>query len=173
MTVTETVTVVAPRSRWLRPGARAGTARLSVDGAAAGCHERDVPLDPIPESAGAPDPDGADCVACGRCCHHGPSTVQLLEADEARLGPERLVRLTVLMDRPPFFRFVRTVSGDHGERCGALDTSVPGLYPCAMYEVRPEGCRIVEPGSPCCLEARRLGHLGSSVEFKRARRAPT
>jgi hypothetical protein len=26
----------------------------------------------------------------------------------------------------------------------------------------------VEPGSPACLEARRLGHLGTSVEFKRA-----
>ena len=31
----------------------------------------------------APDPDGGDCVACGRCCHHGPSTVHLLESDDA------------------------------------------------------------------------------------------
>jgi hypothetical protein len=54
-----------------------------------------------------------------------------------------------------------------GARCGALDVGIPGHFPCAVYEHRPEDCRIVEPGSPCCLEARRLGHLGTSVEFKR------
>lgn len=102
-------------------------------------------------------------MACGRCCHHGPSTVQLLEEDERRLGDERLRRLTVLMDRPPYLRFVR----NDGARCGALDVSVAGRYPCAIYDARPEGCRTVEPGSPCCLEARALGHLGTSVEFKR------
>lgn len=110
-----------------------------------------------------PDPDGADCVECGRCCHHGPHTVSVLETDEVRLGPELLRRLTVVLDRPPYFRFVI----NEGERCGALDTREPGRFPCAIYAVRPEGCREVEPGSPCCLEARRLGHLGKSVEFKR------
>jgi Fe-S-cluster containining protein len=121
-----------------------------------------MPLAPIP---GTPDPDGGDCVDCGRCCHHGPHTVQLFESDEERLGDDNLRRLTVLLDRPPHFRFVV----NHGERCGALDVSVPGKYPCAIYAVRPEGCRIVEPGSPCCLEARALGHLGKSVEFERIR----
>ncbi len=91
--------------------------------------------------------------------------MQLLEADEERLGSERLARLTVLQDRPPFFRFVKNL----GHRCGALDVSSPGLYPCSIYDARPEGCRIVEPGSPCCLEARRLGRLGTSVEFERPR----
>jgi Fe-S-cluster containining protein len=120
-----------------------------------------VPLAPLDA---IPDPNGADCVACGRCCHHGPNTVQLLEADEARLGDERLQRLTVVMDRPPYFRFIK----NDGDRCGALDASVANQHPCAIYDARPEGCRIVEPGSPCCLEARRLGHLGSSVDFKRS-----
>lgn len=77
------------------------------------------------------------------------------------MGDAELRRLTVVMDRPPFFRFIV----NDGERCGALDLREPGLYPCSIYAVRPEGCRIVEPGSPCCLEARRLGHLGTSVEF--------
>ncbi|HEX3771124.1 MAG TPA: YkgJ family cysteine cluster protein [Polyangiaceae bacterium] len=120
-----------------------------------------------------PDPGGADCVDCGRCCHHGPSTVHLLVSDEerilARLGPERgeetLRRLTVVDDRPPGWRFVANT----GARCAALDVSVPGKFPCRLYEVRPDDCRIVEPGSPCCLEARRLGHLGTSVEFLRPR----
>src|SRR5271165_4191760 len=125
-----------------------------------------MPLAPI---TGAPDPCGADCVACGRCCHHGPSTVHLLDTDEARVaaspgGDEILRRLTVLDARPPGWRFVR----NRGDRCAALDVSTPGTYPCSIYEVRPDDCRIVEPGSPACLEARRLGHLGTSVVFVRA-----
>ena len=122
-------------------------------------------LAPVP---GDPDPAGGDCVACGRCCHHGPRTVHLLDTDEARVlgrqdGPELLRRLTVLDERPPGWRFVV----NEGQRCGALDVSVPGRFPCAIYDVRPDDCRIVEPGSPACLEARRLGHLGSSVGFVR------
>jgi Fe-S-cluster containining protein len=120
-----------------------------------------VPLTPV---TGEPDPEGADCVACGRCCHHGPQTVQLHEADEQRMGERLLPIYTEVMGRPPYFRFVK----NGGERCGGLDVTVPGQYPCALYDVRPEGCRIVEPGSPACLEARRLGHLGSSVDFTRA-----
>jgi uncharacterized protein len=124
-----------------------------------------MPPDPI---AGIPDPAGGDCVSCGRCCHHGPRTVHLLETDEARVlsrpdGAEMLRRLTVLEDLPPWFRFVRNA----GERCAALDVAVPGRYPCAIYDVRPDDCRLVEPGSPACLEARKLGRLGTSVDFLR------
>jgi Fe-S-cluster containining protein len=90
-------------------------------------------------------------------------TVMLHESDEQRLGEARLRTLTVLMDRPPYFRFMR----NDGTRCAALDVSVEGSYPCTIYEQRPQGCREVEPGSPCCIEARALGRLGSSVQFKR------
>jgi Fe-S-cluster containining protein len=95
--------------------------------------------------------------------------VHLLEPDESRLlersgGEDLLRRLTVLDDRPPGWRFVRNT----GVRCAALDVSAPGRYPCAIYDVRPDDCRIVEPGSPACLEARRLGRLGSSVVYVRA-----
>jgi hypothetical protein len=92
--------------------------------------------------------------------------VSLLESDEARMGEARVRALTVLLDRPPYFRFMK----NHGARCAGLDTSVEGLFPCGVYDGRPEGCREVEPGSPCCMEARALGHLGSSVLFKRADR---
>jgi Fe-S-cluster containining protein len=119
----------------------------------------------LPPVFGDPDPGGADCVACGRCCHHGPNTVHLLEADEARLGEPLLRRLTVLQDAPPGFRFMK----NEGSRCAGLDVSVAGRFPCAIYEVRPEDCRIVEPGSPACLEARRRGSLGTSVVFVRAK----
>jgi len=124
----------------------------------------------LPALIDAPDPDGGDCVGCGRCCHHGPRTVHLLEPDEARVlsvagGEDVLRRLTVIDDRPPGWRFVQN-TGDH---CAALDVSVGGRFPCSIYEVRPDDCRIVEPGSPACLQARREGRLGSSVEFVRAR----
>jgi hypothetical protein len=96
--------------------------------------------------------------------------VHLLESDEERVlghpaGAELLRRLTVLDERPPGWRFVKNT----GERCAALDMATAGQFPCTLYEVRPDDCRIVEPGSPSCLEARRLGHLGTSVEFLRAR----
>jgi Fe-S-cluster containining protein len=116
-----------------------------------------------------PDPGGADCISCGRCCHHGPRTVHLLDVDEARIlthleGAEILRRLTVVDPRPPGWLFVENT----GERCAALDVSVPGRAPCGIYEVRPDDCRLVEPGSPACLEARTLGRLGTSVEFRRS-----
>lgn len=125
-----------------------------------------MPLAPIPAVDGVQPPpaaDGSDCVACGRCCHHGPRTVHLLEADEARMGRRLLDLYTDLDAKPPWMRFIKNA----GERCGGLDVSVEGQYPCAIYEWRPEDCRIVEPGSPACLEARRLGHLGASIEFER------
>jgi Fe-S-cluster containining protein len=122
-------------------------------------------LEPL---AGYPSPDGADCVACGRCCHHGPRTVHLLVSDDARVlasagGEETLRRLTILDPHPPEWRFLKNT----GDRCAALDVSVPGRFPCAIYEVRPDDCRLVEPGSPVCLEARSLGRLGTSVVFTR------
>lgn len=134
----------------------AGGAPLSVAGARAV-----VGLAPV---SGEPDPDGGDCVDCGRCCHHAPRTVHLLEPDELRMGKRILELYTEVDESPPWMRFVKNA----GEHCGGLDVSVPGKYPCAIYETRPEDCRIVEPGSPCCLEARALGHLGDSVEFQRA-----
>jgi Fe-S-cluster containining protein len=116
----------------------------------------------LPPALGPPALDGSDCVTCGRCCHHEPNTVTLLEPDEARLGAD-LPRWTVLHPRPPHFRFMK----NDGSKCAALDTREEGRFPCSIYARRPEGCRTVEAGSPCCLEARRLGHLGSSVEFSR------
>jgi hypothetical protein len=96
--------------------------------------------------------------------------VHLLDQDEARVldrpdGAELLHRLTVIDDRPPGWRFVDNT----GDRCAALIVAAPGRFPCAIYDVRPDDCRLVEPGSPACLEARTLGRLGTSVSFVRLR----
>lgn len=58
---------------------------------------------------------------------------------------------------PPFYRFLRVVDG----HCIALRVTDEPSYPCSIYPVRPQGCRTVAPGSRPCLEARRLGHLGT------------
>ncbi len=114
-----------------------------------------------------PDPSGADCVGCGLCCHHEPHTVQLRRVDEERLGAgpeggELVAHYTDVLRKPPFFRFMK----NDGTRCVALDVSQAGRFPCRIYDRRPDGCRIVEPGSPACLEARELGHLGTSLKFR-------
>jgi hypothetical protein len=79
------------------------------------------------------------------------------------MGPLLLAEYTVLENRPPGWRFLKNA----GDRCAALDVSVENRFPCSIYPYRPDDCRIVQPGSPACLEARRLGHLGTSVEFIR------
>ena len=84
------------------------------------------------------------------------------------MGKRLLDLYTDLDTKPPFMRFVK----NEGDRCGGLDVSVRGSYPCAIYASRPDDCRIVEPGSPACLEARELGHLGKSLEFQRRGREP-
>jgi uncharacterized protein len=110
-----------------------------------------------------PDPNGGDCVACGQCCHHEPNTVHLRRVDEERLGEDLIAEYTEVLRKPPFFRFMK----NDGTRCIALDVTEPGRFPCKVYAQRPDGCRIVEPGSPACLQARELGHLGTSLKFRR------
>jgi Fe-S-cluster containining protein len=113
----------------------------------------------LPGLSGVPDQGGADCVACGRCCHHGPHTVHFLVSDEERFGEERLRQYTELVGFAGY-RFMVAID-DH---CAALDCSVPGRFPCAVYEHRPDDCRDVAPGSVCCLNSRHRGRLSSTIE---------
>jgi Fe-S-cluster containining protein len=114
------------------------------------------PLVRLPPLDGEPDPSGADCLACGRCCHHPPGGVRLGAVDEERMSKPVLALYTEVLPRPPFSRFLQ----NDGQRCRALDLAVPGRYACRIYDERPDGCRVVAPASPECLEARRLGRLG-------------
>ena len=90
---------------------------------------------------------------------HGPSPRERRSPH----GRRATRRIHIYFAETAVFRFVK----NDGERCAGLDSSVQGAYPCRLYARRPDDCRIVQPGLPACLEARRLGQLGSSVEFTR------
>ena len=120
--------------------------------------------------SGAPNPDGADSRTASPA--DAAAITRLArsicsETDDARLTPDELTRLTVLDPRPPGFRFVVNEGG-------ALDVSVEGRFPCAIYPRRPEDCRLVEPGSPCCLGRGGWDGSGRAWSWGRARgsRAP-
>lgn len=99
-----------------------------------------------------------DCVACGKCCFHGPDYVPLYDEDLVALGPVRVAALTTLHVLPreqwatgenEQTRFMRSEGG----HCAALQVS-PGRYFCSVYEDRPLRCAVFAPGSPACLAAR-------------------
>lgn len=99
-----------------------------------------------------------DCLACGRCCFATENYVQVYAEDLVQLGPVRTERYVIPHTWPPAewragetadTRFMRMRDG----HCDALDPQ-PGRYACTIYEDRPLLCRVYEPGSPSCLEAR-------------------
>ena len=84
-------------------------------------------------------PDGADCVACGRCCHHAPRTVHLLESDDVRMGEVLLERYTQEMrtDRGDFAAKVMRIRQQLDDclarvqvRWGVTGSSAPPTRPC-------------------------------------------
>lgn len=97
-----------------------------------------------------------DCLACGACCHAGPNYVLLYEEDLVVLRQRGAMHLTArsTLEVPRAGEtgeelYMRSESG----HCVALDP-VPGRWACTIYEDRPLLCRVFEPGSKPCLEAR-------------------
>lgn len=74
------------------------------------------------------------------------------------MGEVLLRRWTEVHERSGFRFLLNT-----GTRCACLDTSVPGRFPCLVYERRPDDCRVFRAASDGCREARRLGRLGSPL----------
>ena len=100
-----------------------------------------------------------DCTACGACCFGKRDYVQVFADDVARLGTARTAELVApaVGEIPASVgreseaqRFMKMTHG----HCGALRTTVPNRFLCAVYEDRPMLCRALEPGSAPCLEAR-------------------
>lgn len=104
-----------------------------------------------------------DCQACGACCCNpdenraeGYPWYVEVQADSRLLQREELRKRYVVRDSEgvPHLRL------DPSGRCVALRGRLGQYVSCAIYADRPRGCRLVEPGTPRCLQARRERGLG-------------
>lgn len=99
-----------------------------------------------------------DCQACGACCTNPDENrrerfvdyVEVAPASPLLADPDRRKRYVVFnADGRPHLRL------DPSGRCAALRGPLGARVRCAIYADRPRGCRLVEPGSVRCLQARR------------------
>jgi hypothetical protein len=99
-----------------------------------------------------------DCQTCGACCcnpnvNRRRGLVNYIEVEKTdRLLRRRdLVRRLVVLDDDgiPHMRL------DDAQRCVALEGEVGHQVRCGIYQWRPTGCRLVEPGDEECRRARR------------------
>ena len=99
-----------------------------------------------------------DCQACGACCTNPEEN--RAEGFRSYLEVERGARL---LKKPALLRRY-AARGDDGvfhlkivgadQRCAALLGAVGRRVTCAIYQLRPRGCRLVEAGSDLCLRYR-------------------
>lgn len=99
-----------------------------------------------------------DCQACGACCTNPDENrregfVDYVEVDAssslARDLDRRKRYVVYNADGQPHLRL------DPSGRCAALRGRLGASVHCAVYAQRPRGCRLVEPASARCLQARR------------------
>ena len=93
-----------------------------------------------------------DCQTCGACCYGPEDYVDVKPADLVRMSKRTWTRHTARLGP----RFVMKMTHGH---CSALHAR-QGHYSCRIYAQRPDACRIVEPGSAECLNARAKRNLG-------------
>jgi Fe-S-cluster containining protein len=98
-----------------------------------------------------------DCQTCGACCCNPDEN-----RAEGFLHYVEIDRRSPLVVKPGLRKYV--VTDDHGVphmrldpsgRCSALVGKLGRRVNCAVYSHRPRGCRLVEAGSPRCLQYRR------------------
>ena len=100
-----------------------------------------------------------DCQTCGACCCNTDENRAERYLDYVEVGPR-----AALQQRPDLIRRL-TVLNRKGERhmklkgrdqrCAALEGRLGERVFCTIYQLRPAGCRRVEPGSKECLRDRR------------------
>lgn len=102
-----------------------------------------------------------DCVACGRCCYYNaPNYVLLYPEDISDFGPAAIAKHTVKSTlsanslRPGEDGSEIYMRMENGHCC-ALDVNPGVSYACSIYKDRPLLCRMYEPGSVDCLDARK------------------
>lgn len=85
------------------------------------------------------------CQSCGACCAYSRNWPRFSTEDDAAL---ELIPAKFVNDRLSGMRC-------EGERCTALTGKIGVSTACGIYEVRPEVCRICQPGDAECTIARR------------------
>lgn len=99
-----------------------------------------------------------DCQTCGACCcnrdenrREGIAAYVEIDDPRSRLLTKATLRkrYVVVADDAPHLRL------DPSGRCAALEGKLGMRVRCAVYADRPRGCRLVEPGTRECLDARR------------------
>lgn len=100
---------------------------------------------PMENSDPAVHADSSPCQACGACCSYSSNWPRFTIEDDAALDliPEKFVN--------------DALSGMRcdGARCSALSGRVGIATSCGIYAVRPDVCRVCQPGDPECGIARR------------------
>ncbi|MEZ4222166.1 MAG: YkgJ family cysteine cluster protein [Polyangiaceae bacterium] len=100
-----------------------------------------------------------DCRHCAACCRGAADGRILVSAEDLvrwrRAGQARLE--ATLM--PGHFSMQGLPALEDGS-CTHLGTSEHALD-CSIYELRPESCRALEPGSQQCLDYRRTAGIGT------------
>ena len=100
-----------------------------------------------------------DCQRCGACCcnpadNRAEGFRDYVEVDRASrlFGKPALLKRYAVPDAAGVFHL--KLLGTE-ERCAALLGSLGKRVTCAIYELRPRGCRLVEKGDRSCLQYRR------------------
>ena len=101
-----------------------------------------------------------DCQACGACCCNTKKNIALGSRSYVEVLPSDLLfrkrrdwlgTLTLIDDTGT--HQLRLTGAE--QRCIALTGELGQSVKCTIYELRPAGCRQVEPGDEECLAARR------------------
>lgn len=107
-----------------------------------------------------------DCRACGACCCNRDENRAEGFSDYVEVTPrDALFLVPDLLEQ----HAVKNAAGEWhlkltaDQRCVALEGKLGRRVSCAIYALRPKGCRRVEPGTPECLEARAERGIGNEV----------
>ena len=99
-----------------------------------------------------------DCTACGACCtnpdeNRAEGFPYYVEVDRGcTLLQKADLKKRYVVEDPEGVPHLRL---DPSQRCAALVGKLGKKVNCTIYAHRPRGCRLVEAGSPRCIQARR------------------
>jgi uncharacterized protein len=99
-----------------------------------------------------------DCQKCGACCCNPAENraegfrdyVEIGGGERLAKKQRQLQKFAVANERGVWH--LKLVGAE--ERCAALHGSLGRHVSCAIYDLRPRGCRLVEAGSKRCLQYR-------------------